>query len=214
MNVQPFLAFVFIRLMSFTYRYKIINQDHLNEVKNRSLYGNYLFGLWHQNLIGAILSQLNNPHAVVVSSSKDGELVAKTCEWLGHKSTRGSSSRGGTGAMKGMIKLLRSGLPGALTVDGPRGPMHEAKKGIFELSYLTKTPVVPLAILPNHFWEISNAWDKFRIPKPFATFYIHFGEPIYPSNEDKQHQFERSVKDLKQRLHHSEAYLLEMMKKK
>jgi lysophospholipid acyltransferase (LPLAT)-like uncharacterized protein len=213
MRFKPFFVFLFIRLLSLTYRYKIINQNALNEVKKQSIYGNYLFGLWHQNLIGSILSQIGNPHAVVVSPSEDGQLVAKTCEWLGHLTARGSSSRGGASALRAMIKYLKNGHPGAITVDGPQGPIYEPKKGIFELSYLTKVPVIPLTVLPTKKWVIKKAWDKFKIPKPFTSFYIYYGKPIYPSIEDKEHNFTESVQDLKHQLQHGEAYIAEMMKK-
>ncbi len=170
-------------------------------------HGNYLFALWHQNLIGAILSQSHKSHAVIVSPSNDGELVARTCERMGHKVARGSSSRGGQAALKQMIRLLKEGTPGAITVDGPRGPAHEAKKGIFELAYLTRTPIIPLTVLPTSYWTVKKSWDHFKIPKPFTRFRIHFGAPLLIDKDSKNDHFNQASLDLKQQLERSEDYI-------
>ncbi|MCR9204287.1 MAG: DUF374 domain-containing protein [Halobacteriovoraceae bacterium] len=204
MSIKPFLAFLFLRLLSFTYRFKYLNSDVLDEVKKNSPYQNYLFSLWHQNLIGAILSEMGNKHAVIVSPSKDGELVAKTCEWLGHETARGSSSRGGGSALKKMIKLLRKGIPGAITVDGPRGPAKEPKPGIFELAYLSKTPIVPLTVIPSSYWSFEKSWDKFRVPRPFATFYVHYGKPINVDKTSKDDNFSQTTNELKRLMEQGE----------
>ena len=42
--------------------------------------------------------------------------------------------KGGKEAKDEMIEMLRTGLPGALTVDGPRGPAHVVKPGIIEMA--------------------------------------------------------------------------------
>lgn len=205
MALKPFFAYYFIRVISLTYRYKYLNPERYQKTCHE--FDNYIFALWHQNLIGAILSQRNKPHAVIVSPSNDGELVANTCEKMGHHTARGSSSRGGQAALKQMIRLLKNKVPGAITVDGPRGPAHEPKKGIFELAYLTKTPILPLTIIPKNYWKIKNSWDQFRIPRPFTCFYIHFGAPLLIDKASKSDDFNQASLDLKQQLEHSEVYI-------
>lgn len=207
MFFKTLLAYIFIRLLSLTYRFKYLNREVVDEVIKTSPHKNYLFSLWHQNLIGAILSEMGNKHAVIVSPSNDGELVAKTCEWLGHETARGSSSRGGGSALKRMIKLLRDGIPGAITVDGPRGPAKEPKPGIFELAYLSKTPIIPLSVIPNSYWSFEKSWDNFRVPRPFATFYVHYGKAINVDKSAKDDNFSQAINDLKEQMAQSEVQI-------
>ena len=206
MTLTTRLAYLFIRTLAFTYRYKFINTIELPEGKE-----NYIFAIWHQNLVGVLTAYIGKKHCMIVSSSKDGALVADSCELMGHEPVRGSSTRGGTSALKGMIKKLRSGIPGAITVDGPKGPAKEAKKGIFELSYLTKTPIVPIMAYPSSFWEFSKSWDKFRIPRPFSTIHIHFGAALMPNSGDKENHFKQCVEQLGASLDQSEKYIHSLM---
>lgn len=202
MSLKPIFAYYFIKLLSLTYRFQYLNPEVIQNCEQRG--ENFIFALWHQNLIGAILSHSYKPHAVIVSPSNDGELVAQTCERMGHKVARGSSSRGGQAALKQMIKLLRDMIPGAITVDGPRGPAKEAKKGIFELAYLTDTPIIPLTVIPKKYWKIRKSWDEFRIPMPFTRFLIHYGAPLKVDKISKNEHFNQASIDLKQQLEHSE----------
>lgn len=199
------LAYYFIKIISLTYRYRYLNPESFQKTLTEN--ENYIFALWHQNLIGAILSQKNKSHAVIVSPSNDGELVAKTCEKMGHHTARGSSSRGGQAALKQMIRLLKSKTPGAITVDGPRGPAQEPKKGIFELAYLTGTVIIPLTVIPKSYWTIKKSWDQFRIPMPFTCFYIHFGAPLLIDKDSKKDEFNQASLDLKHQLEHSEVFI-------
>lgn len=201
------LSFLFISLLAKTYRFRALNPDvQLTSLENNP---NYIFALWHQNLIGSIYSQKNKPHAVVVSPSRDGELVATAVERLGHKVARGSSSRGGASALKKMIRLLKTDkIPGAISIDGPKGPAKEPKKGIFELAFLTNLPIIPLTVIPTSFWALENSWDKFRIPKPFSTFFIHYGAPLYLTKTDKEDEFYNASKRLCKEMEQSESHIL------
>ncbi len=207
MNLLTHLAYLFVKLISATYRFEAIGEqiDSKNE--------NYIFALWHQNIIGALTAYKDKPHAMIISPSKDGQLVANACSKFGHYPVRGSSSRQGGSALKGMISKLRSNIPGAITVDGPKGPAHVPKKGIFELAYLSKTPIVPLILLPESYWSIESAWDKFRIPRPFSTIYVKHGTKIYPNKNDKEKSFDHLIAALRDELEQGETYIQELTRK-
>ena len=195
------ITYFFVKLISMTYRFEFIGEQASPEKEN------YIFALWHQNIISALSAYKDTPHAMIISPSKDGELVANACRKFGHYPVRGSSSRQGGSALKGMISKLRSQIPGAITVDGPKGPAHEPKKGIFELAYLAKTPIIPLILLPKSYWSISSAWDKFRIPKPFTKIYVKHGGKIIPERSDKENSFESVADQLKRELEAGEQYI-------
>ncbi len=201
MKLAIYLAYLFVKLISLTYRFERIGEQISPEKET------YIFALWHQNIISALTAYRKVPHAMIISPSKDGEIVANACSKFGHFPVRGSSSRKGSSALKGMISKLKSDIPGAITVDGPKGPAHIPKKGIFELAYLSKTPIVPLILLPQSFWSINSAWDQFRIPKPFTKIYVKHGTKIYPTKSDKEMSFENLVAALKDQLEEEGQYI-------
>lgn len=79
--------------------------------------------------------------------------------------------------MEEMTGYLIDGLPGAVTVDGPKGPAKKVKPGIIVMAQKANIPIVPYAPLARSFWEF-NSWDKFRLPKPFSLIDVYYGEPI------------------------------------
>jgi len=81
---------------------------------------------------------------VMVSRSKDGDLIADTVERFGMRAVRGSSGRGGRDALDMMIgALMHDNVSAGVIVDGPRGPALEAKAGAVELARATGLPIVP-----------------------------------------------------------------------
>lgn len=169
---------------------------------------NFILGLWHNNIFAGITSQINNPHVVMVSRSKDAELVAITLKRMGHYLVRGSGmrtgeSRGGKEAKNQMANIIKKGIPGAIAIDGPVGPVYKVKAGIIHLAYETKTPIVPYIPLAKNFWEFKS-WDKFRLPKPFSEIIICYGKPIYVNERS---DFERAKEDLEKALNDSEKEL-------
>lgn len=86
--------------------------------------------------------------------------------------------KGGRAAKDEMIDMLQQGLPGALTVDGPRGPACIVKPGIIEIARITGLPIVPYTPLAVRSWRFRS-WDAFRLPKPFSRIDIHYGAPLH-----------------------------------
>ena len=180
-----------IRLLNSTYRYRFGGQPTRRDPEGADP---YLLAIWHQNLFAGILAQTGRRHVVIVSRSGDGDPVTQLCERLGHVVARGSSAsrgrdKGGRAAKEDMIKKLESGLPGALTVDGPRGPAHVVKPGIVEMARRTGVPIVPYLPLPRRYWSMKS-WDRFRLPKPFTRIDVFYGDPIAVPSELTGAQFE------------------------
>ena len=66
----------------------------------------------------------------------------------------------------------------AFTVDGPRGPRHEAKTGAVLLAKKTGNPMLPFSVKCDRFWTIGS-WDRLQIPKPFTRARFIVSAPIY-----------------------------------
>ncbi len=182
------LIYIIVRLLSLTYRYQIHGEENLEKACKMSPSGGYLFAIWHQNLFQGIVAQTGKKHVVIVSRSKDANPVAYTCRTLGHTVCRGSSrakdgrDKGGKVALEEMVEVLKTGIPGAVTVDGPKGPARQVKPGIIAMAAKSQTAIIPYSPISQSYWEF-NSWDKFRLPKPFAKIDIYYGEPLLIEND-------------------------------
>ena len=132
---------------------------------------------------------------MIVSRSRDGDPVAFLCEHLGHVAVRGSSKKrgvdkGGREAKDEMIERLKAGSPGAITVDGPSGPVFEVKPGVIEMARRAAVPIVPYVTIPARCW-IFNSWDRFRLPKPFSKIHVYYGAPYLVPPETTFEDFAR-----------------------
>lgn len=172
----------------------------------------HILAIWHQNLFPGILSQTNQHYVVIVSKSKDAGPVAYTCGRFGHRVVRGSSKRngvdkGGKAAKIEMIEVLKSGIPGAVTIDGPKGPAKEVKPGIIDMAKKADIPIVPYIVIADRYWKF-NSWDEFRLPKPFSKIIVYYGKPI-----DQNLSFEEIAKKLKEQLAEHEIELVSSFSK-
>ena len=96
--------------------------------------------------------------AVITSRSFDGEYIARIIELFGFSAVRGSSSRGGSGALLGMNRVLANGHIAAFTIDGPRGPRYVAKPGPVLLAKMSGVPILCFYLAVERPW-ILRSWD-------------------------------------------------------
>jgi lysophospholipid acyltransferase (LPLAT)-like uncharacterized protein len=113
-----------------------------------------------------------------VSRSADGDLIAKVLERWGYRAVRGSSSRGGSEALRQIVRLVRSGQSVAITPDGPRGPRRKMKPGAVLAASMAGVPILPMSSGTPRAWWFGR-WDRFLVPKPFARVKIVYGPPMY-----------------------------------
>ncbi len=137
----------------------------------------------------------NSPVTVIVSDSRDGEYVSRFANLMGIKTIRGSTSRGAGKAVKAGLKLLRQGLPLAITPDGPRGPRYKVQQGALWFAAASKVPIIPVHIKAQRAWEL-NSWDRQTFPKPFSQINVVFGEPIEFDRDSLEQDIEQAVAKL------------------
>ena len=165
-----------IRLIGGTLRWKVRGWEHFEQIEQNGRQPIYAF--WHDRIFAGTYFFRGRGIVVITSQSLDGEYIARFIQRLGYGAVRGSSSRGGVGALVEMIRLMRSGLAMAFTVDGPRGPRYVAKTGPVLLAKKTGNPIMPFTVSVSKYWTI-NSWDRLQIPRPFSRAEIIIGEPIY-----------------------------------
>lgn len=171
---------------------------------NREAHQNYtsrVFAMWHGEVFTAPYLRKELRIMTVVSRSKDGEYMARLLESTGIKTVRGSSSRGGVAALLRAAKIMREeSYDACITVDGPRGPYHSIKDGVFFLALHAGAPIVPFRV----FYEKPKtfaSWDRFQLPLPFTRAALVFGDPyIMESTELTPEALEKERALLKQKL--------------
>jgi lysophospholipid acyltransferase (LPLAT)-like uncharacterized protein len=154
-----------------------------------------IFAFWHSRLLLPCYLHQHLGAMVLVSQSKDGEIISRIMHRQGQRTIRGSSTRGGLRALAGMIKYLKeSGLPGAVTPDGPQGPRFKVKPGIVALAKKTGYPIVPISYSGSKI-KVFSSWDRFILPYPFSTCRIIYGKPVVvPKTGDPEEENEMVVK--------------------
>lgn len=136
-----------------------------------------LWSLWHETILMSVWYHRDQDVHVMISASRDGELISTIGRFFGYTAVRGSSSRGGKEATREMVDYLKEGKRCAITPDGPRGPRRLMKPGAVNIARLTGSPVVPFGFAAEHCWRLRS-WDQFIIPKPFSRAVFVYGEPI------------------------------------
>jgi len=140
--------------------------------------GGAIYVTWHQRM-PYHSHYFGSRHAtVMISQSRDGEYVSRAAKWLGFKSVRGSSTRGGPNAVKEMIQKINEGEIGGMLADGPVGPARVAKMGSVIMAKDTQAPLIPILWSADRCW-ILNSWDRYLIPKPFARIVLYSADPIW-----------------------------------
>lgn len=164
-----------VRLWSRTLRYSRIGFEVIEEARSK---GPVIFALWHDELFSPCYLHRDEGVVAVVSSSKDGEILAQVLTRLGFQLARGSSSRNGTQAVRQVLHIMRSaGSDAVLTVDGPRGPRHQVKEGAVYLAAKSGMPVVPVRVHMHPVKRFHKAWDRFQLPLPGARCIVSYGRP-------------------------------------
>jgi lysophospholipid acyltransferase (LPLAT)-like uncharacterized protein len=149
-----------------------------------------VYAVWHDEFFPLVAQRtlLPNPDIqVVVSQSRDGELIALILERWGFGTCRGSSSRGGVRALISACRTMKKdGTDTVLLVDGPKGPRHEVKDGAIFLAWKAGAAIVPIRIRNSRAKVFAKAWDRFQLPLPFSATRIDYGRPYLLSLEPGQ----------------------------
>jgi len=158
-----------------------------------------IYATWHSGVLLLPWLYADRRFRVLTSRSRDGELAARLVRRFGLDAIRGSSSRGGTDALRGLLRSLREGWDVVVVPDGPRGPREVVKPGVVALAAVSGAPIAPVAVGASREWRLSS-WDRFRIPRPGARLVVGFGDPVrVPPRADRARQ-EAARSELEARL--------------
>jgi lysophospholipid acyltransferase (LPLAT)-like uncharacterized protein len=132
-------------------------------------------------LASLMLPIMNHPNPskllALIAASRAGALIRKVAIWFGIDAVEGSRRRGGLVGTRTLIRAARSGHSLYITPDGSRGPARIAKEGATQIARLTRLPHIPSEAWPVR-GKTLNTWDSFRLPYPFGTIRVAYGEPL------------------------------------
>jgi Kdo2-lipid IVA 3' secondary acyltransferase len=184
-------GYYLLQIWARTLRFEIEDRaDVVNTPPNER----YIGALWHNRLLlfPFVLKRYlpQRQGAALISTSRDGAILADLVERFGYEVVRGSSSRKGASAMRQLADVIASGRDVVITPDGPRGPAYELGQGIVFLAQQTGAAVVPVNMEYSSCWRLRS-WDRFILPKPFAKVRVIFGKPHWVAQTSTEEEFER-----------------------
>jgi lysophospholipid acyltransferase (LPLAT)-like uncharacterized protein len=194
----PRAGLLLVRLLSRTYRYRLVDADYERQVLDT--HGTAVYASWHQRFFpGITFFATRKPIAIMISQSRDGEMISRVADILGWRPVRGSSTRGGVRALKEARALARQGFRFGHIVDGPQGPFGVIKPGLLTIAQFTGAPILPVITSAQQCW-IFNSWDRFMVPKPFSRVFIRFAPSIVVPRRLDADAFEALRQDVEQQI--------------
>ncbi len=138
----------------------------------------FIGAFWHGRMMMIPMGwQRLAPMHMLISAHRDGQLIAGAMTYFGIQSIAGSTRRGGSAALRTMLKRLEAGDCVAITPDGPRGPAMTASAGIVNVARLARVPIQPITYATSR-RRVLPTWDRYHLALPFGRGVFLWGEPI------------------------------------
>lgn len=150
-----------------TLNYRVWRHDPAADPGDVAFAGPAIFVFWHEYIPLPIYLRPNCRLAMLLSQHQDAEVLSHIAHYAGMEAVRGSTSRGGTTALRELIDRGK-GMSLAITPDGPRGPRRKLAQGCVYVSSRLQIPIIPIGFGYDRPWRNKRTWDQFAIPKPFS----------------------------------------------
>ncbi|MBD66880.1 MAG: hypothetical protein CME62_16880 [Halobacteriovoraceae bacterium] len=187
-----FIAYLIVRVIGMTLRIRL----HYKNEKDREFFETarrlsspndshqFLMAFWHQDELCLMNYFRNKRIGVLISISKDGQIMNTTAQLLGYTTIRGSSSKKAVSGLLAAIKKAKEGYSLSFAVDGPRGPIYQVKEGICAVSKKSQLPIVPIRAHCSKAKIFTKSWNQAKFPLPFSRIDLYVGSIAqHTSNE-------------------------------
>ncbi|HUC10816.1 MAG TPA: lysophospholipid acyltransferase family protein [Stellaceae bacterium] len=160
----------------------------------------FIGAFWHGRMMMIPLGwHRMAPMHMLISAHRDGRIIAGAVAYFDINAIAGSTRRGGSAALRLMLKQLRNGDCVAITPDGPRGPAMSASIGIINVARLAQVPIVPITYATSR-RRIAATWDRFHVALPFGRGVFLWGEPIEVAADLDEAGLEAARRQVEQRM--------------
>ena len=183
-KIAGLLAGFLYKIYSSTFRYEL----HFEDPSDKKLFfadlstreankeTNLIYACFHQDDLSCLPYFSQNNICILISQSKDGQILASAVEYMGYQTVRGSSHRGGVAGLLAAMKKVKDGHKLTIAVDGPKGPIYKVKEGITAVSEKAQRPIVPVRGFPERKKVFEKSWNKATLPMPFTKIRLVLGK--------------------------------------
>lgn len=152
----------------------------------------FILAFWHGRIMMMPYCwQRDKPINMLISQHRDGQFIARTVSHFGIDTVAGSSSKGGSAALRAMLRSLKQGQSVGITPDGPRGPRMRASDGVVHVARMAGVPVIPCGFSAKR-RKLLGSWDRFALAFPFSQGLFVWGEPIQVPADATPEQLEEA----------------------
>lgn len=160
----------------------------------------FILAFWHGRLLMMPYCwRQGTAIRMLISQHPDGRFIAHTIRHFGLDTVSGSSSRGGTAAMRVILKSLQANTCVGFTPDGPRGPRMRASIGIVQAARLAGVPILPCTFATSR-RRVLGSWDRFILALPFSRGVFIWDQPITVAREASEEEIEAARLQVEGRL--------------
>jgi lysophospholipid acyltransferase (LPLAT)-like uncharacterized protein len=175
-QVLCWLIHLYIRFVYATSRWTIEGAEIPRRLRDTGR--PFILAFWHGRLLMIPMAwQRLAPMHMLISGHRDGRIIADAVRYFDVDSIAGSSNRGGTGALRAMVRYVKAGDCVGITPDGPNGPAMRATSGIVAAAKISQAPVIPITYATSR-RRILRTWDRFHLALPWSRGIYLWGEPI------------------------------------
>jgi lysophospholipid acyltransferase (LPLAT)-like uncharacterized protein len=149
----------------------------------------FILAFWHGRLLMAPMAWPRDAAMnMLISGHNDGRIIADAISHFGLGTIVGSKSKGGSSALRAIVRALGQGQNVGFTPDGPRGPCMRASAGVIAAARLGRVPIIPLTYATTR-RRLLGSWDRFHLALPFSRGLFLWGAPIHvPADADATEQ--------------------------
>jgi len=175
-RIACWITHCYIRFVYLTNRWSVEGGDWALRLTREGK--TFIVAFWHGRLLMMPLAWHGlTPFHMLISAHRDGRIIAGAMTYFGIETIAGSTSRGGSSALREMLKRLREGGCIGITPDGPRGPAMTVSIGIINIARVAGVPIVPLTYATSR-RRLLATWDGFHLALPFGRGVYLFDEPV------------------------------------
>jgi lysophospholipid acyltransferase (LPLAT)-like uncharacterized protein len=175
-RIACWITHCYIRFVYLTNRWSVEGGDWALRLTREGK--TFIVAFWHGRLLMMPLAwHGQTSFHMLISTHRDGRIIAGAMTYFGIETIAGSTRRGGSSALREMLKRLREGGCVGITPDGPRGPAMTVSIGIVNIARVAGVPIVPLTYATSR-RRLLPTWDRFHLALPFGRGVYLFNEPI------------------------------------
>lgn len=160
-----------------------------------------IFAIYHGRMIGMLhITDDRSKITILISRSRDGEMIARIAENIGYSVARGSPAHKAVEGARQLVAAAHAGQSLMLTVDGPRGPRYKVKPGVIRIAELTGLPLLPFYCNFEKGHSMPRSWDNITGGYYGSPMLYMVGDPIYLPKHNSPDKRERLRLELEQEM--------------